>query len=509
MMSEEQHILLKALTITDYQQVKTLMDEAYPDLGGAWPRHTLERLVKHFPEGQIGVFEGETLVGLAFSLRVDYQKFSNPHTYDDIVDSNDNVKGNDDGDAIYGLDVVIAKSHRGMRLGRRLYDARKDVCRQYNLKGILAGGRIPNYHQHAEQLTPQEYINEVANHAIYDPILSFQLSNDFRVIRLLRKYIPEDEKSGGFATLLEWNNILYEPAQTVFTMPKPIVRVGAVQWQMREVDSLEELLSQVEYFVDTVSDYQSDFIVFPEFFNMPLMGLKKEVNQQIEAIHYLATYTNQIVEAMSQMAVEYNANIITGSMPIMEEGEYYNASFLCHRSGKIDEQRKIHITPHERNDWALKGGSDLQVFETDAGRVGILICYDVEFPELGRLLATQGLDILFVPFWTDTKNSYLRVRLCAQARAIENECYVVIAGSVGNLPQVESLDVQYAQSAVLTPSDFPFPHDSILNEATPNTEMLLFSDLDMTKLKILHSEGTVQNLKDRRDDLYKVSFVKK
>lgn len=505
-MSEEQHILLKGLTIADYQQVKTVMDEAYPDLGGAWPRHTLERLLKHFPEGQIGVFEGGTLVGLAFSLRVDYQKFSNPHTYDDIIDSNDNVKGDDDGDAIYGLDVVIAKSHRGMRLGRRLYDARKELCRQYNLKGILAGGRIPNYHQHADRYTPQEYINEIANHAIYDPILSFQLSNDFRVIRLLRKYIPEDEKSGGYATLLEWNNILYEPAGTIFSTPKPIVRVGSVQWQMREVDSLEELLSQVEYFVDTVSDYQSDFVVFPEFFNMPLIGLKKEFNQQIDAIHYLATYTDQIIEAMSQMAVEYNANIITGSMPICDGGEYYNASFLCHRSGKIDEQRKIHITPHERSDWALKGGSDLKVFETDAGRVGILICYDVEFPELGRLLASQGLDILFVPFWTDTKNSYLRVRLCAQARAIENECYVVIAGSVGNLPQVESLDVQYAQSAVLSPSDFPFPHDAILNEATPNTEMLLFSDLDMTKLKILHSEGTVRNLKDRREDLYSVTF---
>ncbi|XOV80880.1 MAG: nitrilase-related carbon-nitrogen hydrolase [Aestuariibacter sp.] len=507
MSSNNHHILLRPLKLSDYSQVKTVMDEAYPDLGGAWPKHTLKRLVEDFSEGQIGVFEGETLVGLAFSLRVDYQKLSNPHTYQDIVDSNDNIKGDPEGDAIYGLDVVIASTHRGLRLGRRLYDARKDICRKYNLKGILAGGRIPNYHKHSERLSPQEYIDEVANRSIYDPILSFQLANDFQVKRLLRKYIPEDERSGGFATLLEWNNILYEPQPTSLSTPKPIVRVGSVQWQMREVESLEELLAQVEYFVDTVSDYQSDFIVFPEFFNMPLMGLK-QVNQQIEAIHYLATYTEQIVDAMSQMALEYNANIITGSMPLEENGEYYNVSYLCHRSGKIDEQRKIHITPHERRDWAMQGGNDVRVFETDAGRVGILICYDVEFPELSRILSRQGIDILFVPFWTDTKNSYLRVRLCAQARAIENECYVVIAGSVGNLPQVESLDVQYAQSAVLSPSDFPFPHDAILNEATPNTEMLLFSDLDMTKLKILHAEGTVTNLKDRRDDLYRVELIK-
>jgi predicted amidohydrolase len=247
--------------------------------------------------------------------------------------------------------------------------------------------------------------------------------------------------------------------------------------------------------------------VFPEFFNAPLMGLGPQTSQT-EAIRFLADFTDPIRDAMSRMAVEYNANIVTGSMPIMDDGAIYNVSYLCHRSGQVDEQRKIHITPHEKNDWVIKGGDKLKVFETDAGRVGIQICYDVEFPELSRIMSEQGLEILFVPFWTDTKNSYLRVRHCAQARAIENECYVVIAGSVGNLPEVESLDVQYGQSAVLTPSDFPFPHDATLSEATANTEMLLFSDLDMDKLRILHNEGSVRNLKDRRKDLYDVIIKK-
>ena len=156
----------------------------------------------------------------------------------------------------------------------------------------------------------------------------------------------------------------------------------------------------------------------------------------------------------------------------------------------------------ERRDWVIEGGDDLQVFDTDAGRVGILICYDVEFPELGRLLADQDMDILFVPFWVDTKNGYLRVRHCAQARAIENECYVVICGSVGNLPSIENLDIQYAQSAVFTPSDFAFPHDAVLAETTPNTEMIIFSDLDLTRLTVVRAEGSVTNLKDRRKDLF-------
>ena len=503
MAAEKVHLQICNLAKHQYEDIKQLMDGVYTELGGAWPMHTISHLIDEFPEGQIGILDDGHLVGIALSVQVDYARFSNPHTYEDIVDSNDNINSDSEGDALYGLDVVIAASHRGLRLGRRLYDARKELCRQYNLRAILAGGRIPKYHNHSDTMTPMEYIEKVDRKEIYDPILSFQLSNDFQVKRLLKKYLPEDAQSVGYATLLEWNNILYEPMDTVLASAKTVIRVGAVQWQMRSVESVDELLKQVEYFVDTVSDYQSDFIVFPEFFNAPLMGLTGQ-HSQTEAIRYLAEYTELFRNEMSRMAIEYNANIVTGSMPLAEGDKIYNVSYLCHRSGQVDEQRKIHITHHEKNDRVIQGGDKISVFETDAGRVGILICYDVEFPELGRILAEQGIEILFVPFWTDTKNSYLRVRHCAQARAIENECYVVIAGSVGNLPQVESLDVQYGQSAVLSPSDFSFPHDGILSEATPNTEMLLFSDLDLDKLKILHSEGTVRNLKDRRQELYQV-----
>ena len=152
----------------------------------------------------------------------------------------------------------------------------------------------------------------------------------------------------------------------------------------------------------------------------------------------------------------------------------------------------------------MKGGSKIQTFDTDCGKIGILICYDVEFPELGRLLADDGMDILFVPFLTDTQNGYSRVRYCAQARAIENECYVAIAGSVGNLPKVHNMDIQYAQSMVFTPCDFPFPTTGIKSEATPNTEMILISDVDIDLIRELHNQGSVKNLKDRRLDLYQL-----
>ena len=116
------------------------------------------------------------------------------------------------------------------------------------------------------------------------------------------------------------------------------------------------------------------------------------------------------------------------------------------------------------------------------------------------------MQILFVPFMTDTQNAYSRVRVCAQARAIENECYVAIAGSVGNLPRVHNMDIQYAQSAVFTPCDFAFPNDGKRAEATPNTEMILVSDVDLSLLNELHTYGAVRNLRDRRGDLYKLEM---
>ncbi len=504
---EELKLNLRNLQLSDYPQLKQLMDRVYEDLGGAWPRHTIEQLIKEFNEGQICIEDGDQLVGIALTVLVDYARFSNPHTYEDIVDSRDRLKNNPDGDALYGLDILIDPDYRGYRLGRRLYDARKELCRQFNLRAILAGGRIPSYHQYSADMSPAEYIQKVSRKELFDPILTFQLSNDFQVKRLLKKYLPEDEQSAGYATLLEWNNIFFEPEASVVNTRKSVVRMGAVQWQMRTVKSVDEMLSQIEYFVDAMSDYQTDFVLFPEFFNASLMGLTDQ-SSQTHAIRFLAGFTEQFAHEISRMAVSYNVNIISGSMPLLENERLFNVSYLCRRDGTMEEQRKIHITPHERQDWVIEGGDELKVFDTDAGRIGILICYDVEFPELGRILAEQGVEILFVPFWTDTKNSYLRVRHCAHARAIENECYVALAGSVGNLPSVESLDVQYSQSTVFSPSDFSFPHDSILAETTPNTEMLMFADLDLDKLKLLRNEGSVNNLKDRRPDLYRVSWLR-
>lgn len=499
-------IEVRNLSIEDYQMLKDSMQQAYAGMGGQyWKEPALQSLLDKFPDGQIVITHNGVVVGCALSIIVNYDSFGDNHTYRTITGNFSFDTHDAGGDTLYGIEVFVHPDFRGMRLARRLYDARKVLCERLNLKMIIAGGRIPKYNMYADTLSPREYITKVRNREILDPTLTFQLSNDFQVKKLLRNYMPEDNESNGHATLLVWHNVYYDPEKSILLRKKSIVRIGVVQWQMRHYFKLEELLQQVEYFVDAVSDYQSDFILFPELFNAPLMGKFNNIDSR-HAVKKLAAFTPDIIDAMCKMAVSYNVNIIAGSMPEIREGRLYNVSYVFQRNGKIDSVTKIHITPAEEYEWNMVGGNEIAVIETDVATIGIQICYDVEFPEMSRLLGEQGMQILFVPFLTDTQHAYNRVRFCAQARAIENECFVAMAGNVGNLPKVANMDLQFAQSAVLTPSDFAFPVNGVKAEATPNTEMIVVSDVDLSLLTELHSHGSVQTMKDRRSDLYSIRY---
>lgn len=505
--NSEHKLNIRNLKLSDFPDLKAMMDLVYPDMGGAGPEKQFKAQLATFPDGQICIEDHGKVIAAAFSLVVDYDKFGDYHTYEEITGDAYLTTHDPLGDVLYGAEVVVHPDYQGMRLGRRLYEARKELCKSLNLKSIVAGGRIPNYQQYAHEMSPQKYIELVKKKEIYDPILSFQLSNEFEVRRVLTGYLPEDKESKGYATLLEWTNLYYDDEKApLFGAIKKSARIGCVQWQMRSLGSVEELIQQVEFFIDALSDYQCDMALLPEFFNAPLMGIEPH-QTSIDAIKALAEFSDEIVEAIARLAVSYNINIIAGSMPVVEDNQLYNVAYFCRRDGTVESQYKIHPTPYEKRAWIMQGGDKLNVFDTDFGKIGILICYDIEFPELARLQSEQGMQLLFVPFWTDTKNAYLRVRCCAQARAIENECYVAIAGSVGNLPKVDGADIQYAQSAVFSPSDFSFPHDAIMAETTPNTEMTLIVDLDLEKLNTLQNEGSVRNFLDRRRDLYRINWL--
>ena len=502
------NIELVYLTIDDYFELKSVMESAYATMPDSiWKESHIKTLLAKFPEGQVVVKVNGQIAGCALSIIIKHNNFNQKHTYKEITGNYTFNTHTNEGDTLYGIDIFIKPEFRGLRLGRRLYDYRKELCEKLNLEGIVFGGRIPNFHKYAAEMTPKEYIEKVRLREIHDPVLNFQLSNDFHALRVLKGYLEGDAVSHEYAVLLKWDNIYFEKPTTETVTIKKIVRLGLVQWQMRPYKDAIELMQQAEFFIDALSGYRSDFALFPEFFNAPLMAEYNHMSEA-EAIKELAKYTKDLVDEFSKLSISYNINIITGSMPEIIDDSLYNVGYLCKRDGSVERYEKLHVTPDEEKIWGMKGGNVFKTFDTDCGKIGVLICYDVEFPELSRLLADEGMDILFVPYLTDTQNGFSRVRHCAQARAIENECFVAIAGSVGNLPKVHNMDIQYGQSMVFTPCDFSFPTSGVKTEATPNTEMILISDVDVDLLRELHNYGSVRNLKDRRTDLFDLKKCK-
>ncbi|HLW14613.1 MAG TPA: bifunctional GNAT family N-acetyltransferase/carbon-nitrogen hydrolase family protein [Flavobacteriaceae bacterium] len=499
-------IKVRALQLEDYAGLKRSMIEAYHDEDEYWRKSSIAKLIEVFPAGQFCVEVNGKVAACALSICVLYELYGNEHTYTEITGNATFNTHTDEGDILYGIEVFVSPEFRDLRLGRRLYNERKDLCEKLNLKGIIVGGRLPEYHKYSGDLSPREYIEKVHSKEIHDPVLNFQLNNNFSVVKVLKNYLEGDVESEEYAALLQWNNIYYSRKRNA--MNDSIIRLGLVQWQMRPFDNIDEFYEQVSFFVNVLSEYKSDFVLFPEFFNTPLLSEYNHLSEH-EAMRALASKTEEIKQEISKLAISHNVNIISGTMPLIEDDQLYNVSYILHRNGKIDAFRKIHITPFEKRYYGMVGGDSIEVIDTDCGKIGVLICYDVEFPELPRLLAEQGMKILFVPYLTDTQNAYTRVRACAKARAIENECYVAIAGCVGNLPGVNNMDIQFGQAAVFTPSDFAFPENATKAEATPNTEMTIIVDVDLNHLKELHHYGAVQNLKDRRTDLFELKLKDK
>lgn len=498
----QKKLLVRQLRMEDYDRLAEMQHRCFPQMR-PWTREQLASHLKYFPEGQIGIEYGGELVASSSSLLLDFGMYDGLHTWAHITDQGMIRNHDPKGLTLYGMEVMVDPAFRGMKLARRLYDARKQLARERNLMSIVLGGRIPGYRKHSAQISAREYVEKVMSKTLVDPVLTPQLANGFVLKRLLQNYLPSDEESLGWATFLEWSNLDYQPDPNRRLIAARRVRICAVQYQMRRVADFDEFAKQCEYFVDVASDYKCDFILFPELFTTQLLSFIK-ADRPGTAVRRLADYTPQYLEMFSTLALRHDINVIGGSMFAVENDRLYNIAYLFHRNGGIDKQYKLHITPNERRWWGVEPGSVLRVFDTDKGKISIQICYDVEFPELGRLAAEAGAEIFFVPFCTDERYGYLRVRYCAQARCVENHVYVAMAGTVGNLPDVANMDIQYAQSGILTPSDIPFSRDAVAAECTPNIETVIVEDVDLELLSRHRQTGNVLNWRDRRTDLYEV-----
>lgn len=505
--SFEKQVNVRPLGLKDFDGLVALQSLCFPGMK-TWQLEHLQSQVHTFPEGQICVEIDGQLMASSSSLILDYDDHSDWHDWSSISDHGYIRNHDPKGDTLYGIEIMVHPEARGLRLARRLYEQRKELCRKLNLSRMVVGGRIPGYGAHKHQMSAQEYVRRVITKELFDNVLTTQLANGFVLIQLIPDYLPSDEDSAGYATCLEWPNLDYVPKPSRRSRRAvELVRVSVVQYPMKPIAGWEEFERQCDFFVDVAGDNRADFLLFPELFTLQLLSLVKGTRPG-QAARALAEMTPRYLELFTHLAVKYNVNIIGGSQFTVDDtGRLENVSYLFRRNGTLDKQSKIHVTPNERRWWGVQGGDKFHVFDTDLGPVAVLVCYDIEFPELCRMAAAQGALIFFVPSNTADRHGYLRVRLCSQARAIENQVYVALSGCVGSLPQVENADIHYSQSAIFTPSDIPFARDGIAVESSPNLEAVLTYDLDLELLRRARRGGTVRNWDDRRKELYQVHFT--
>jgi predicted amidohydrolase/ribosomal protein S18 acetylase RimI-like enzyme len=507
--------VVRRWTKKDIPQIIKCHEAAYSDYpeGSHYGKRIHDLQLAAFPEGQFLVETDGKVVAYATSIIVQLEESEYWYSWNEITGSGTFSTHTPSGDTLYGADIAVHPDYRGQRIAGLLYRERKKLLRRYNLRRMMAYGRIPGFKDYAGKITPDEYVTQVERGELKDPALNAHLRAGYRVKRILLDYVWDDA-SLNYCTILEMENARFRSekrkiAAAPIRRPVRKIRVCAAQYLMRSIESWEEFQRNVRFFVDSADTYDCHFLLFPELFTAQLFSTFSHEMEDYAAIRKLAGLEDRYKEMFINEATKHGIYIAGGSHPVLRDGKLYNVAHLFTPNGNVYTQDKLHITPTERELWGIQPGNDLKIFETPYGRFAILICYDIEFPELARLLTLAGAEVIFVPFSTDDKKAYYRVRYTAQSRAVENYIYVVLSGNVGNLPQVRSYLLNYGQAAVLTPSDFAFPLQAILGEAEPNAESAVISDIDLTTLAHQRDLGSVRPLYDQRHDLYELRAKEK
>ncbi len=513
-MAESSKPIVRNWTKEDIPGIIACHIAAYSDYPASmqFDERLYEMQLEAFPEGQfLAEIDGE-VVGYCTSLIVQLDDNTHGYSYSEITGGYTFGTHEPAGDTLYGADIAVHPQHRGKRIASLLYEKRHALMRHYNLRRMVAYGRIPGYSAVAGKMTPEQYVKKVESGELKDSALNAHLRAGYKVKRVLLNFLPDDA-SLNYSTLLEMLNPDFNPARRLIAanpLKRPVrnIRVCCAQFYMRRIHAWDEFASTVDFFVDTAHRYHAHFLVLPELFTAQLFCLMPTDLETDEAMRRLANLHDRYLDLLREFAVDRGLYIIGGSTPVERDGAFYNVGHLFTPSGKIETQDKLHISPMDLEEWGFKPGEELRVFETPVARFAILLGYDIEFPELSRLLTLAGAEVLFVPFSADEKKAYDRLRYSAQARAVENYLYVALSGNVGNLPTFKNYLINYAQAAVLTPCDFAFPPTGVAGEAEPGDETMVIVDLDLNTLALQREVGTVRPFFARRADLYNLQAVR-
>lgn len=508
--STKSRIHVRPWTRDDIAHIVACHRAAYPDFpekGGHYDARSYEMQLAAFPDGQLLAELDGRVVGYATSLIVQLDDLPDDYRYAEITGAGTFSTHTPNGDTLYGADIGVHPDFRGRGISKRLYTARKKLMRRYNLRRMVAYGRIPGYKDVVGQYTPDEYIEKVKAGELRDSALNAHLAAGYTVTRVLIDYVWDDT-SLNICTFLEMPNDRFKPGRRKMvtgTVKRPLrkVRVCTAQYLLRDIRSWEAFERTTEFFVETADTYHGHFLALPEMFTAQLLNFLPRTASTLEEIHQLSSYTERYINLFTTLSKRYNLFIIGGSHPVLRDGQIYNVAHLFTPAGNVYTQDKLHPTPSERDAWNLRPGMGLTVFETPFARIAIQVCYDVEFPEPSRLLTMAGVELLFVPYSTDDRKGHYRVSYCARARAIENSIYVVTSGNTGTIMNRGYL-LNYAESAVYTPSDYGFPPHAEAGRADPNVETVVVADLDLSLLVNNRESGSTRPLYDRRTDLYEL-----
>lgn len=200
-----ENMTIRKIKQNDLDEVAVLSHKCFGPNMSLTPENFANQL-KIFPEGQVCLQYKDKIVGSASSLIINFGDYGEDHSYTEISDDGYIRNHNPNGANLYGIEVGVHPEFRRMKIGKHLYNARREICQELNLKSIIIGGRIPNYYKYADKLTPDKYAKEVIEGNIYDPVLTFQHRNGFKLRKVMHNYLMDDDASLMNATLMEWHN---------------------------------------------------------------------------------------------------------------------------------------------------------------------------------------------------------------------------------------------------------------------------------------------------------------
>jgi predicted amidohydrolase len=273
------------------------------------------------------------------------------------------------------------------------------------------------------------------------------------------------------------------------------IKISAVQYSYKPIKNFEEFASNVENLVNQANG--SDFVVFPEAFTLELRYIipNHEINK-------IPQYEGQYIELFKNLSKEKNQFIIAGSHLTRVNDKLYNIGHIFCPDGKIFKHSKTHLMPSEVK-MGFTHGTSLEIFETEKAKIALGICYEMEFPEVARTLTLKGAEIIFTPSYTLGEHGFWRVRHSCQARAIENQIYVVHSCLVGIPLGIKMLE-GWGRTSILCPCEEPWAPNGIIAEANTNEEMVITGEVDLKLLHKKRKRGVATTLNDRRPEIYKI-----